>query len=51
MRLTSEALTSIELEISITDQATGIKRIAALEVVRKEVRIIDVYVLQNVLVW
>lgn len=51
MRLTSEARTSIELEISITHQATAIERIAALEVVRKEVRIIYVYVLHYVLVW
>ena len=51
MRLTSEARTSIELEISITDQAAAIERIAALEVIWKEVRIIDVYVLHNVLVW
>ena len=51
MRFTSEARTSIELEISITDQATAIERIAALEVIREEVRIIDVYVLHNVLVW
>ena len=30
MRITSEACTSIELEIFITDQATAIERIAAL---------------------
>ena len=51
MRFTSEARTSIELEISITQQATSIERIAALEVIGKEVRIINVYVLHNVLVW
>jgi hypothetical protein len=51
MRFTSEARTSIELEISITKQATSIEGIAALEVIREEVRIINVYVLHNVLVW
>jgi hypothetical protein len=51
MWITSEPRTSIELEISITHQATAIERIAALEVVRKEVRIIDIYVLHNILVW
>ena len=41
MWITSEARTSIELEISITHQATAIERIAALEVVREEVRIVN----------
>ena len=50
-RITSEARTSIEFEISITHRkATVIERIAALEVVREEVRIINVNVFHDLYV-
>jgi hypothetical protein len=50
-RITSEARTSIGFEISITHRkATVIERIAALEVVREEVRIINVDVFHYVYV-
>ena len=48
-RITSEARTSIEFEISIPHHnSTVIERIASLEVVREEVRIINVDVLHYV---
>ena len=51
MRITSEACASIEFEVSINLKATAIERVAALEVIREEVRIIDVDVFHYNYLW
>ena len=51
MWITSEACTSIELEVRILHQTTLIERIASLQVVREEMRVVNIYGSDDVFVW
>ena len=51
MRITSEARTSIELEVRILHQTTLIERIASLQVVWEEMRVVNIYGSDDVFVW
>jgi hypothetical protein len=51
MRITSVARTSIELEVRILHQTTPIERIASLQVVWEEVRVVHIYGSDDVFVW
>lgn len=48
MRITSEARASIEFEVLINLKATTIERVTPLEIVREEVRIINVDVFHDI---
>ena len=50
MWITSEARTPIEFEVPINQKATAIEGVAAFEIVREEVRIIDVDVFHDIYV-
>lgn len=48
MRITSEACASIKFEVLINLKATTIERVTPLEIVREEVRIINVDVFHDI---